>query len=279
MTVRRITRLFAVTGLALLLTTAATLPLHATAWQSGGSRGVEGTALQATATTTISIQAPSPAETVTIPVATPTPTGALATPSSLPSSPLSTLPAPTDAPTIAPTAEAPTPTAVPTGIPELPATPSPADRAIALLSQHWPWAAAACLVSLLVLGLLLILWAFRRRRPGPLPRAPITAGPYLESVGIPGEPRRFDLDPDGFAIGRAPENDLVITQDFPTWDTVSRHHARIYRQADRWVVEDLGSMNGVYVEGRRTGRNLLRDGWRLSIGGAEFVFRAGTGEV
>jgi len=87
------------------------------------------------------------------------------------------------------------------------------------------------------------------------------------------------LKPDGSTIGRTQENELVITQDFPGWESVSRHHARIYEQAGHWIVEDLNSMNGVYVNEKRTGKNLLRDGWRLSIGGVEFIFRAGTGEA
>jgi len=101
----------------------------------------------------------------------------------------------------------------------------------------------------------------------------------MESVGTPGGPRRFDLKPDGVTIGRAPENDLVITQDLAGWETISHHHARIYQQEGLWIIEDLDSMNGIYVNERRTGRNLLRDGWRLGIGGVEFVFRADTGEA
>jgi pSer/pThr/pTyr-binding forkhead associated (FHA) protein len=46
-----------------------------------------------------------------------------------------------------------------------------------------------------------------------------------------------------------------------------------------WIVEDLGSQNGVYVMGRRTGRNQLQDGWSLSIGGVPFVFHIGEVEV
>lgn len=78
-------------------------------------------------------------------------------------------------------------------------------------------------------------------------------------------------------MGRAPENDLVITPELAGWETVSRSHARIYRQGENWIVEDLGSTNGIYVNGRRTGRNLLRDGWRLGIGSVVFTFHAGRG--
>lgn len=80
-------------------------------------------------------------------------------------------------------------------------------------------------------------------------------------------------------IGRDQETDLTITQDFARWETVSKYHARIYRLTDHWIVEDLNSMNGVYVNGKRTGRNLLRDGWQLDIGGVGFVFRARTKET
>ena len=140
---------------------------------------------------------------------------------------------------------------------------------------------------MLILLAIIVLSIGRRRRrrekppppSTPAPPSPAPATPHLESVGTPDGPRRFALKPEGIAIGRTPENDLIITQDFPHWETVSRQHARIYRQADRWIVEDLNSMNGVYVNSRRTGRNLLRNGWQLDIGGVEFVFRSGTGEA
>ena len=137
-----------------------------------------------------------------------------------------------------------------------------------------------CLIPLAILGLLLILLLLRRRRARPTHTAPLAPiGPYLESVGTSGGPRRFALKPDGHTIGRAAESDIVITRDFPGWETVSYNHARIYRQADHWIVEDTNSTNGIYVNGKRTGRNLLRDGWQLDIGGVEFIFHAGIGEA
>jgi pSer/pThr/pTyr-binding forkhead associated (FHA) protein len=87
-----------------------------------------------------------------------------------------------------------------------------------------------------------------------------------------------NLDADGEFIGRATQSEgitLRIDETFPGWETVSRRHARIYRDpsAGHVVIEDLGSQNGVYVEGRRTIRNLLKDGWAVAIGGVEFVYR------
>ena len=217
-------------------------------------------------------------EVVVVPPDAPTTLEVTVSPSPLPS------PTPTEAlvPTSAPT-EAPAPTIPP------PPTPAPTPTSIigiTTLTENWRLLGGGCLILLLLtLGLLLVLWAFRRKKtratptPTTAPPPPAPAAPYLESIGIAGSPHRFDLGPDGITIGRAPENDLVITQDFPGWETVSRSHARVYRQAGRWIIEDLDSTNGVYVNERRTGRNLLRDGWRLGIGEVEFVFRTGTGEA
>jgi len=217
------------------------------------------------------------------PSATPT-----ATPTSTPeptstSTPTQTAtPTPTQTPTPTPTptqTATPTPTRTPTPTP----TRSLPEIAAETIKENWPLAGFACLVPLLVLGLVLILWGLRRKKPRPEPELPspppLPGAPYLEVASTSGISPRFDLKPDGSTIGRAAGNDLVITQDFPAWETVSRQHARIYEQAGRWIVEDLGSINGVYVNGKRTGRNLLRDGWRLGVGGVEFVFHAGAGEA
>jgi adenylate cyclase len=72
------------------------------------------------------------------------------------------------------------------------------------------------------------------------------------------------------ALGRAPNNDVVVEN-----DKVSRLHALIHRQDDTefWVV-DLGSRNGTYINGRRIAlATRLTDGDRLMLGEAEYEFR------
>jgi hypothetical protein len=55
---------------------------------------------------------------------------------------------------------------------------------------------------------------------------------------------------------------------------VSRRHARITVDADRVVIEDMGSRNGVRVNGAPLGGiTLLRDGDRIRVGTQEFVLR------
>ncbi|MBA2579034.1 MAG: DUF3662 domain-containing protein [Euzebyaceae bacterium] len=71
-------------------------------------------------------------------------------------------------------------------------------------------------------------------------------------------------------IGRLPECD--ITLDDPS---VSRRHARMVLEGDRWTVEDLGSTNGVRVNGATVGHSEIRTGDRLDLGGVKLTFSTG----
>ena len=68
-------------------------------------------------------------------------------------------------------------------------------------------------------------------------------------------------------IGRLP------TLPIPLLDTkVSREHCRVYRQSTGWVVEDLGSRNGTYINAQRIKKRLLQPGDRLRVGQTEFEY-------
>jgi hypothetical protein len=234
---------------------------------------------------------PMPTET---PPPTPVPTDT-STPTSTPPPPPTDTATATAAPTIAPTetpTAAPTEMPAPTAVPVPTASPTPTatplewlplpPEAQTFLVDRWPLVVGGCLVlAVFVLVMLLLLLLLRRKKPEPLSPRPRPDAPplaYLEGDAA-GGPRRFSLKPGGVSIGRAPDNEVVITPDLAGWDTVSRHHARVYQREGQWVVDDLGSANGVWVNGRRTGHNLLKNRWRLCIGGVEFVFHTDTGEA
>jgi len=68
-------------------------------------------------------------------------------------------------------------------------------------------------------------------------------------------------------IGRLPMLPIALL------DTkVSREHCRVYRQSTGWVVEDLGSRNGTYVNAQRIKKRLLQPGDRLRVGQTEFEY-------
>ena len=67
--------------------------------------------------------------------------------------------------------------------------------------------------------------------------------------------RSLQIDKDVVLVGRLPGTDIEL--DSPT---VSRHHARIRREGDSFVLEDVGSVNGVQVRGTRVLSHVLRAG-------------------
>lgn len=69
------------------------------------------------------------------------------------------------------------------------------------------------------------------------------------------------LDPKGVTLGRGLNCDVVLNN-----SEVSRHHARIYRDLfGRWIVEDLESRNGVFVEGQRIKAQAVLPDQKISI--------------
>ncbi len=75
-------------------------------------------------------------------------------------------------------------------------------------------------------------------------------------------------------IGKAPDNDLVLTD-----DTVSRHHCELVKAPDGIHVRDLGSTNGTKVDGTRIREAMIQPGAVLKIGEVEVSFRPTVNRV
>ncbi len=83
-------------------------------------------------------------------------------------------------------------------------------------------------------------------------------------------PREFRLDGEKFSIGSGADNDLVIAD-----PTVSRRHAAICRRSNTYLVSDLGSTNGTFVNGRPIRQpTTLSRGDELRLGAVRMVFVA-----
>jgi pSer/pThr/pTyr-binding forkhead associated (FHA) protein len=76
--------------------------------------------------------------------------------------------------------------------------------------------------------------------------------------GVVGE---FDLDQETMVIGRRPESDIQIDN-----LAVSGRHARIMTIAGESFLEDLGSTNGTFVNGKQVTKHPLADGDEITIG-------------
>lgn len=73
--------------------------------------------------------------------------------------------------------------------------------------------------------------------------------------------KELPLSQTATTIGRLPDNTLQIDN-----LAVSGHHAKIYWSEGHYVVEDLGSLNGTYVNNKRVGQATLIHGDQVLIG-------------
>jgi pSer/pThr/pTyr-binding forkhead associated (FHA) protein len=77
----------------------------------------------------------------------------------------------------------------------------------------------------------------------------------------------FPLEGDRMTIGRRPDSDVFLDD-----VTVSRDHALIVRRQGEFHLDDLGSLNGTYVNRRRIESHHLEDGDELQVGKYKLTF-------
>ncbi len=80
--------------------------------------------------------------------------------------------------------------------------------------------------------------------------------------------KRMVVGAEGATIGRSRDCDVVLAD-----GNVSRHHAEVRPRGDGWMIADLGSTNGVTVNGARIEQaQLLRAGDRIEVGTTQLTF-------
>lgn len=104
--------------------------------------------------------------------------------------------------------------------------------------------------------------------------------PTLSIVKGPHTGSTFVLDSDVVTIGRDPSATVFLND-----TTVSRHHAKIDLSPSIATIEDLGSLNGTWINGAIVNRANLEDGTTIQIGTFRMIFhttqntsRINTGE-
>lgn len=80
-----------------------------------------------------------------------------------------------------------------------------------------------------------------RSRRGEPRKLVVTKGPLAGTT--------LNLNDQPIAIGRANDATLVLNDDY-----ASSRHARLFSQDGQWIVEDLGSTNGTYLDRQRVSR-------------------------
>jgi pSer/pThr/pTyr-binding forkhead associated (FHA) protein len=92
--------------------------------------------------------------------------------------------------------------------------------------------------------------------------------PYIEVRTRDGAVRTVWLSRPTCTIGRGSANDLVLSD-----PAVSRRHAVLHWDGSRLQIDDLGSSNGLLVNGHRAESATLEDGDSIAIGNCELVVR------
>ncbi|MGW0365531.1 FhaA domain-containing protein [Streptomyces sp. NPDC002990] len=102
--------------------------------------------------------------------------------------------------------------------------------------------------------------------PAPVPTAGATRRHWIEINGT-----RHQISRPTLVLGRSTEADVRI--DDPG---VSRRHCEI-RTGTPSTIQDLGSTNGIVVDGQHTTRATLRDGSRIVVGSTTIIYRQAEG--
>lgn len=151
-------------------------------------------------------------------------------------------------------------------------------------------------LTLVRFGFLLLLWLFvfliisalRRDLAAPSTATVVGAAPLTHAPARTGRRRSKEtasklvvvegslagtvipLGTSPVTMGRAADCTLVLDDDY-----ASSHHARIYPHESTWVVEDLGSTNGTWIDRTRvTGPTVLAMGQPLRIGRTALELRS-----
>lgn len=187
-------------------------------------------------------------------------------------------PTPTPSPTATPDA---TPTPSPTATPVATPTPTKTQVAMTWANQNKGWAIAGAVALLGLLGIIIAAIATRKKKAPP---APIDFESFVEPLGDLGasaqnaafaflvmqdaEASRMPITKTASRIGRRGDNDIVFSN-----DSVSGHHAEIHMARDgSFTITDLGSGNGVVINGKNTTQSGLREGDLVELGEVRFRF-------
>ncbi len=83
--------------------------------------------------------------------------------------------------------------------------------------------------------------------------------------------KEVPIDKARLTIGRKPDNDIVLDD-----QSTSGHHARVIQIQSVYFVEDAGSSNGTFANGKKTDRKQLVNGDQITIGQYTLVYQEET---
>lgn len=96
-----------------------------------------------------------------------------------------------------------------------------------------------------------------------------SGSPVLDVVDGDFTGESYTIDKERITMGRGPNNDIQLATD----TSVSRHHAQIAQEGEKYVLVDLESSNGTSVNGIRVSRAVLKPNDEIMIGQSKLIIR------
>jgi hypothetical protein len=112
---------------------------------------------------------------------------------------------------------------------------------------------------------------YRPRQQPTEAASPVELGVEREVAAVDIAGRRHELTKRTTVVGRSRECDIQVPD-----PNISRRHAEIRQEGSTYWLVDLGSTNGIVVDGKRQQRVKLVDGTRFTIGSSEGAFSRET---
>jgi pSer/pThr/pTyr-binding forkhead associated (FHA) protein len=158
------------------------------------------------------------------------------------------------------------------------------DNIISFFTNHRTEVIIAAVAVILIIFVILLLFRLLRKTRSKSEKKEMNTDKINQqpAMGTPQPGETFGLrlvDENGnvkileklpVSIGRDRQNEVVLKD-----TTVSANHARIYydEAAGLVCIEDLGSLNGLYINGQPTRKNVLQDGVKIMVGKITLTFQ------
>ena len=101
---------------------------------------------------------------------------------------------------------------------------------------------------------------------------PVRERAYLQILSPQERKRVIELGDKDIVMGRSPECDIQFIV-----ENVSRRHARVFFHNEEYMIEDLESTNGLFVNGVKVVRCALRNNDQIELGGVRLLFNEEKG--
>jgi general secretion pathway protein A len=96
---------------------------------------------------------------------------------------------------------------------------------------------------------------------------PVKERAYLQILSPPERKNAIELGAGDIVIGRSPDCDIRFAV-----ENVSRKHARVFFANEEFMIEDLDSTNGLFINGVKIVRCALRNNDQIALGVVRLVF-------